>query len=301
MYKFRFTLPVVVLVTGLSVWSCHKIKDPSDDTQNDDTVNIFSDYITGGSSEYFDIMTLNTHGFPADGENSINMLAELIKAMQPDVLALQEITNKTDFNKLDDLLEDYSGLYYPVNNSTYNLAYLINDREVTVDYSWSRVLFSGDYSSFPRLPFEIHVTHTTKDIDLYLINNHLKCCSGAENEARRRSASEKLHTYIMEEHPNDAVIVLGDLNDDITEPSLSNVFQVFLDDPQNFEFTDMGIAVGSPLWWSYPSWPSHIDHMLVTNELFGHVDTTIVFKPEAGYNMYPLVISDHRPEYLRLK
>ena len=43
---------------------------------------------------------------------------------------------------------------------------------------------------------------------------------------------------------------------------------MILDDFENYLFTDMDIAQGNSNGWSYPSWPSHLDHILITNELF---------------------------------
>ena len=41
---------------------------------------------------------------------------------------------------------------------------------------------------------------------------------------------------------NEKVIVLGDLNDDISEPHQNNVFQDVLDDSDNYQFGDLIIA-----------------------------------------------------------
>jgi hypothetical protein len=66
-------------------------------------------------------------------------------------------------------------------------------------------------------------------------------------------------------------------------------------------FTDMAIAKGSLLWWSYPSYPSHIDHIMVTDELFSEIDTVMVLKPEPCYSSWSEMISDHRPVELIMK
>ena len=71
----------------------------------------------------------------------------------------------------------------------------------------------------------------------------------------------------------------------------------------------MDIAYSSSSTWSYPSWPSHLDHILITNELFdnfenpGSIVQTIHIEDyfEGGWNEYDNYISDHRPVGLRLK
>jgi exonuclease III len=110
-----------------------------------------------------------------------------------------------------------------------------------------------------------------------------------------------LKNYIDTNLSNDAVIVCGDLNDEITGISSSeNPFLNFIDDPADYRFADMSIAKGSQLWWSYPSYPSHIDHILITNELFSKVDTTLVYKASPCYSDYSQYISDHRPVGIKI-
>ena len=42
----------------------------------------------------------------------------------------------------------------------------------------------------------------------------------------------------------------------------------FLDAEEDYHFTDIDIANDSSQPWSYPSWPSHIDHIMISNELY---------------------------------
>jgi hypothetical protein len=97
--------------------------------------------------------------------------------------------------------------------------------------------------------------------------------------------------------------MLGDLNDLLTDNTANNVFQVFLDAPASYQFVDMDIATGSSSGWSYPSWPSHLDHILISNELFSALDdpesqiSTVQigdFFP-GGFNGYDNNVSDHLP------
>ena len=71
---------------------------------------------------------------------------------------------------------------------------------------------------------------------------------------------------------------------------------------------DMNIAAGSVSNWSFPTWPSHLDHILITNELFDEFENfgssiqTIKIEDylDGGWNEYETYISDHRPVGLRL-
>ena len=141
----------------------------------------------------------------------------------------------------------------------------------------------------------------------YIINNHLKCCGGNENEERRRQASILLEVYIEENLYDKNVILLGDLNDDIAESEDDNVFWNFIEDPFLYYFADMNIALGPSSNWSYPTWPSHLDHILVTNELFNYLNnensSIVTLKLDnylSGWSEYENFISDHRPVMISL-
>ncbi len=288
----------IILILMIILGSCRKPSDPP----APDTTTKYDACFDGGSSSSLDIVTFNVEQFPKNGYETIAELATLINAINADIIALQEVTSDSDLDKLDDLLDDYSALAYPIDNSDWNLAYLFRNSEIQIDASETKILFEDDWYSFPRPPFEIHATHIPSSTEVILLNNHLKCCGGSDNEDRRRTASEKLHNYIESNYPDDAVIVLGDLNDEIDGTSeASNVFWDFVNDPSDFAVADMIIATGSPLWWSYPSWPSHIDHIIISDELFDMVDEVSTLKADACYSDYPDIISDHRPVYLRLK
>lgn len=289
---------ILLSVSILLLDSCRKPANPP----GPDNSTVYSACFAGGSSATLDIVTFNTELFPLKGYETVAELAVLIRAINADIIAFQEISSFADFDRLDNLLTNYSGIKYPIENSDWSLAYLYNTSEISIDNSETRIIFDDDFWAFPRPPFEIHATHLPTSQDLILLNNHLKCCGGYDNESRRRSASDQLHAYVMDTYPDKAVIILGDLNDEIGGTSEnSNVFWSFVNDPVNFRVADMEIAKGSELWWSYPSYPSHIDHIIVSDELFAKIDTTMVLKPDACYSNYPDVISDHRPVYLRLK
>jgi exonuclease III len=288
----------ILFLSFLADTGCRKTPEPPSPGE----VTDFEPCVNSGSASSFEIMTFNLEGFPKSGSLTIMTVSNLIKAIDPDVIAFQEMVNESDFNKLLKELPGWEGRFYPILNDEWNLAYLYKTSEVTIDDQKTRTILENDYYAFPRAPFEIYVKHKTLNISAYLINVHLKCCGGSDNEARRRDAAEKLDNYISSSRPDDPVIVLGDFNDEISgNTSLDNVFYTFVSSPLDYLFTDMDIAKGSLLWWSYPTYPSHIDHILVTDELFSNVDTTMVLKNEPCYPGYLENISDHRPVELIMK
>ena len=148
----------------------------------------------------------------------------------------------------------------------------------------------------------------------FIINNHFKCCGDGilnlydefDEENRRYTAMNLLKAYIDENLTNEKVIVLGDLNDDISEPYLNNVFQDVLNDSDSYQFADLFIAQGNSLDWSFPNWPSHLDHILITNELFDEVGSIEVNTIKiddyinGGWAEYDQNISDHRPVAMKI-
>ena len=129
-----------------------------------------------------------------------------------------------------------------------------------------------------------------------------------DEEFRRLTAVTLLKQYIDSIFSNDKVIVVGDLNDILTDAPINNVFQALIDDTVNYVFADMQIAQGSNNDWSYPSWPSHLDHFMITNEIFNdfskpnsEIRTIKVDDYMSNWYTYENNISDHRPVGLKLE
>ena len=61
-------------------------------------------------------------------------------------------------------------------------------------------------------------------------------------------------------------------------------------------------STGSSSEWSYPTWPSHLDHIMVTDEMFEELSAesteVLVIDVAAemgGWYYYEQYVSDHRP------
>jgi len=249
------------------------------------------------SDQNLEIMTWNLQEFPLDGEETITETTQIIKELNPDLIALQEISNDVS---LDALTSNLVGWEYQIEiSSGMNLAFLIKTSEVTVDEDISEIL-TGDSYAFPRPPVQMKISHSG-GLSAVLINIHLKCCGGQENIWRRKDASEQLKAYIDSNYADEEVILLGDYNNEISDVfSEENVFFNFIEDDQDYQFVDMDIALGSNTGWSYPSWPSHIDHIMITDELFDNVIGTNVLSIDDCYDQYLYDVTDHRPVILQL-
>lgn len=266
--------------------------------------------ISFGTDNTFEIITWNIEHFPKKGQTTIDYVKRVITAIDADVYAIQEVSNISSFNQLVNSLPDYDG--YLVSDKFRGLAYIYKKNSVQIN-SIYEIYNSSTYSvSFPRYPMVMDLTY--KNQQIIIINNHLKCCGDGtleinnqnDEEARRYNASILLKQYIDANFSNKNVILVGDLNDILTDNASNNVFQKFIDDSSNYKFADMNIASGNNTEWSYPSWPSHLDHILITNELFDEFNnnTTVIktFKIEnyvGGWNSYDTNITDHRPVALK--
>lgn len=291
-FRYFFFIGAVLFFSALLPTSCNKEITPP----TPDNPDLFKACVVEGTSGKFEIMTFNVEGFPKSGYSSVTTLASLIKTINPDVVAFQEIASTADFERLVKLMPGWTGLVNPTNNDDWDLAYLLKNSETELVSNSEKLLFTEDKWAFPRPPYEIRIKHKSGSKEFILINLHLKCCSGTDNENSRKTASQKLKSYLDGMNNGQQVMMLGDYNDEILSLSASeNPYLNFINDPLNYTFADMKIAKGSALWWSYPSYPSHIDHILISNELNTSLDTTFVVKVSPCYPDYENILSDHRP------
>ena len=259
--------------------------------------------INFGSIDSLDVITWNIENFPKNSA-TIDYVSELINAFDDiDIIALQEISNQSAFNNLINSLnsDNWSGFRDPESNYG-ELSYLINTNNIIILDEPYTILEDYGYSFAYRLPYVTEILFN--DEEYILINIHLKCCGdgqidendSGDEETRRLWANYYLKQYIDTHFSDSHVIVLGDFNDELTDYNSDNVFQNFLDD-SNYYFSDFDIASGDSNNWSFPGWPSHLDHILIFNEpnIFQAVTLKLDDYIIGGWGKYDNYISDHRP------
>ncbi len=263
--------------------------------------------MTFGEAATFEVMTWNIEWFPKNGTTTIDSVRKVIEALDVDIIALQEISDTFAFKQLVDSLDGYEALF--ATNYYTGLAYLYKTDSVEIVDYYEIFHTSQHWNNFPRAPKVLEVRFRNQDF--IIINNHFKCCgdgylnygSSSDQENRRYEATNLLKGYIDNNFPTKNVIWTGDLNDVLNDPYPNNVFQNVLDDTSNFVAADMDIATSLIFNWSYPSWPSHLDHIILTNELFDEFEASgssietirIDDFMAGGFNEYDSKISDHRP------
>ena len=293
------------------------------------------------------LMTWNIENFPKSGLETIEHVSRIIKQYNPDIVALQEMPddiNHEGINLLKNELIDYN--FILGTSSFASLAFLYKENSLLDYIGYFNMTDSLSVSTingldagyvFVRDPLGLHMSWHGED--LYIINNHFKCCGDRTietnllyecdaDEKRYLEASDcttncsddcfstydenyrrLLSSQLIQQHytnTNKNVIFLGDLNDELTDDDSDNVFYDLISDP-SFKFADMGIAEGLSDYWSYPSYPSHIDHILLTSNLIESLDNpeTSIFVPTVdldfmNWEQYDFLVSDHRPVILNL-
>jgi len=258
-----------------------------------------------------EVVTWNIEYFPKSGQATIDSVVKIVLALDADVLALQEIDIEASFTQLLNNLNGWEGYHVP--GSWPSLAYIYNANVIDVDSIYE--IFPNDDREFPRPPLVMEMKFRNENF--IIINNHFKCCGDNiidhgdlfDEEKRRYDAVILMDQYIDSNFADMRVIVLGDLNDELTNATDDNVFQSMIDDDTSYKFVDLAIAQGPSSEWSFPSWPSHLDHIMITNELFDEFlndssDIQIIKIDDylaGGFGQMDGIISDHRPVALKIQ
>jgi len=268
--------------------------------------------IAFGTDSTFDVITWNIENFPKNNPETSNLLRTLIPNLKADCIAIQEVRYISDFVSLVNQLPGWG--YYMSGIGDTKTAIIYNTNNVQVDSS--ATIFTNMTNPFPRPPLLIRLRWQGEQIIMISLhlkafgNNVIEETNPNDEEVRRRYACQLLDQYIMENFSDSRVIVVGDWNDQIQEPESTNVFMSFLSKPDEYKFADMSIAMNLTAQnCSYPGYFSHLDHILITNELFrafsdagSYVRTINVENFIAGgWNSYDKYISDHRPVGARFR
>jgi len=269
--------------------------------------------ISFGNDSTFDVVTWNIEWFPKSGAITVDSVSKIIESLNADLIGLQEIDDSTLCRQMIDNIAGYD--LFMDDDWFGGLAYVYKTSSINVQSIYKIYDAAPYWNAFPRSPLVIELTYMGEE--LIVINNHFKCCgdgvidlgNSSDEEFRRYEASTLLKQYIDSNFASDRVILIGDLNDVTTDPSPNNVFQVFLNDSNNYLFADDNIANGMTTDWSFPSWPSHLDHILITNELFPEFSSSgsgvqtirVDDFMSGGLVDYDFYISDHRPVGMKVK
>ena len=306
---FRFVpLALTALLLGLLA-GCGSTESTSEPT-------VENPYAAGrvGTDSTLEVMSWNIENFAKRGAITAGHVIKVVEGLDVDIVALQEIENLSYFQQVREGLADWTGDRATSASYEVNLAFLYRINGPVVVTAVYEIL-TNHRSELPRSPFVLE--GNLNGTDFVVINNHYKCCGDGvidsadswDEENRRYNASLLLDEFIRTNFADKGVIVVGDFNDELGDRAVNNVFQNFIDAPDNYRFVDMPIALDPTALWSYPRWPSHLDHILITQQFFDahqRYDSLVEVAPlhlllGQGWSAYEKDVSDHLPVVVRLK
>lgn len=260
----------------------------------------------------FDVVTWNIEWFgaenlgPEDNDLQMNNVLSVIREIDADLYAFQEIASRVAFHALADSLEGYRGFtsYY---GQTQQTAYLF--RTAVVDSVDSGLLSSGQ-DSFDwagRLPlfFEIDATVDGITRRIFLYNIHAKAFGDEPSYTRRLNAAASLKSYLDGQRADDRVIFLGDFNDGLTSSTYEEVeespYAVFVEDSFYLGVTrgleEVGFASYLPGGFN-----SMIDHIIINEHLIDyHIDGAQRVEYPQYIADFETTTSDHAPVWTRFQ
>lgn len=241
------------------------------------------------------IATWNLRTFPLT-QNTIQTLVPIIGSnLQPDVLALQEITSESALQNLANQLPDYDYLIDEDDFGDLRLGMLYRRDRVTI--TGTETWFPTNGRAFPRAPFVVSLD--VAGFDLRAVVLHLKAKDTPDDRERRSQAiaelANRLNVLTASGDEKDYVL-LGDFNDELTDNASDNVFGPLLDAPGSFTFLTEAIEQSNG--YTYIPFRSMLDHIMITADAldeYGPGGQTNVIAIETQVPFYEDQVSDHRP------
>jgi len=270
-------------------------------------------YNTAQATETFKFTTWNTEWLscsqnsPNDDELQINNVVAVIKAMNSDLIAIQEVGTSSSYATVDTIVRrlgtEWAGsiIPYSSDNCAQNQGIVYKKARVQLvsaslitnggaSYDWS----SGRYPA----QYNVNLLVNGTNVPVSFINIHAKAMSDATSYARRKSASEALKTLLDgSTYTDKKVILLGDFNDYLTGTQCSacspadSPYKNFVDDNVNYSCLTTGLTdpnYSSPL----------IDNIIISNELFDNYKANSIAREVTATQSvtnYASTTSDHTP------
>lgn len=263
----------------------------------------------------FKITTLNTEWLscadysPTDDKLQVKNIAALILAINPDLIALQEVGTSPTYPTIDTIVRklgaNWSGSIIPSTNENCGQNQGIIYKKAKIQLLASSLITNGgtsyDWSS-GRYPAQYKVNFIAGDsmIPVNIVNIHAKAMSDATSYSRRKIASNALKSLFdnNSEYNTARIILIGDYNDYLTGTQCTTCspadspYKNFVDDLINFQTLTKGLT--DPAYNNKPV----IDNIIISNELFGNYVANSTIRETSATNTisnYSTTTSDHTP------
>ncbi len=237
------------------------------------------------------VMTWNLRHFPLSGQTE-DAVVEILEDLAPDFVGIQEVQDSAALARVAARLPEYRVLEAEPGPFS-GVAALV--RTSTLHVRSTEDLFEDAWFPFPRpvLAVDVQVAGADDEGRLELGVAHLKARSDERSMDRRREASVQLRAWFDEHRAQGRhAIVLGDLNDEVTDVPGENVFAPLLDAGAGITFLTEDIEASGAA--TYIPWSRMLDHVVVSDGLERHHVDTDVLALDNDPN-YERDISDHRP------
>ncbi len=250
-----------------------------------------------GTAGALDVATWNLENFPRTGATP-RVVAELIRSLGLDLVAVQEIADRASFEELVGRLPEHDGVlsthYY--GDGSYQKVGFVYRRDL-VEVTGLRLLYEDEAYVFPRPPLEVTARLVDGSRDFVAITVHLKAGTGADRERRAR-ATELLEAHVrglVDGPGDDEVLVLGDFNEVLTTSSGRATLSPWLSSPERYRMRTQVLADQDEA--SFLPSGVILDHVVSTaaldDELAG--DTAEIPLLHLQVGDYEGTVSDHLP------
>jgi len=265
----------------------------------------FLDIPALGKESTLDIMTWNMERFPLKGDSTMQAVAEIIADLDVDIIGVQEVIKIGDFAKMMSWLPQYD--FILSKHSSFLEQAIIFKKNMFTVLGQDEPFAMDDYFFAGRPPLVVDFLYHCGSVKqkICIVNMHLKCCG--DGLYRRQQSMKQLHGFLSNKMNigDKNIVVIGDWNDEIQDSGIYQSFSSFINDKENFLFVTEKI-VNDPKQQSYPTWPSFLDHIMISSGYFdiyeelGVIRSVNIDEWIGGWSQYESLISDHRPILLSL-
>lgn len=251
----------------------------------------------------FEAVTWNIEWFgsagngPTDVELQLTNVIRVMRNIDADLYALQEISNEAQFHRLVDSLDGYRGFIAPYSQSQ-KTAFIYKTETVdsllagfaTQDGSWG----GGRWPYY--FLFNANVDGVVQRIRAVTI--HAKAFATQDDYNERLADSEVLKSY-MDLLSTQNVLLLGDFNDDVTTSTFNNLTSPYQNFVQDVNYKVITKSLSDRGQTSYSSF-SNIDHIVANVRMKTlHMDGTERIENPSYVGNYLSTTSDHFPVWTR--
>ncbi len=229
---------------------------------------------------------------------TIDHVVDVVREEEIDLLGVQEIVDPDDFAAL----AEAAGFEDVITFGSTTLRVGFMYRPERVEVSEVERLFLDDWWAFPRAVLKARVVDLESGFDFYFLVVHLKAQIDDESRMRRALAIAALDEWLtsaLASGDERDYVVVGDYNDELTDPPEQNVYGPILDAPERYRFLTLPVEEAGG--HSYLPFDVMLDHILVTADVLDEYGSgsTEVLPLERRIMYYEARVSDHRPVIAR--